>query len=93
MVACITLAQSIIRLSANFPMQYTRTLKKVCLEIEKAQRAFIWGDTETKQKTHLINWATLCLPKVFKGLGFKCLNIMNEAFILKLRQELLTKPN
>jgi len=41
--------------------------KKNC-EIGKVCRGFSWGDKEGKGKVHLINWKTLCQPKLEGGL-------------------------
>jgi hypothetical protein len=59
----ITLAKSVIQAIPIYPM-LTMLIPKSCLkEIEKARRAFIWGDTEDKRKAHMISWETMTQPK------------------------------
>jgi hypothetical protein len=54
------------------------------------QRAFIWGDTDDKRKAHLISWDTMTQPKSCRGLGFRKLNSMNEACLMKIGWSLMT---
>ncbi|PNX94786.1 ribonuclease H [Trifolium pratense] len=49
----ITLAKSIIQAIPIYPMMTTPIPTSVLKEIEKVQRAFIWGDTEEKRKAHI----------------------------------------
>lgn len=53
----------------------------------------MWGSTPAQRKPHLVNWETLCLPKSLGGLGFKKIPHMNEAFILKLVWDIVSRPN
>ncbi|PNX95782.1 ribonuclease H [Trifolium pratense] len=44
------------------------SIPKSCLhEIEKIQRAFIWGDSEEGRKAHMIGWNQVTLPKDLGG--------------------------
>lgn len=61
-----------------------RQTKGICMEIEKICRRFIWGMKEGRGKTHLLNWRTLCRPKVEGGLGLRRMQDMNKAFTMKL---------
>lgn len=54
---------------------------------------FIWGSSLNARKCHLIVWDTLCLPKFLGGLGFKNTSHVNDAFIMKIGWNVLTKPN
>ncbi|KAL4374816.1 hypothetical protein S245_017461 [Arachis hypogaea] len=91
MAGRVTLAQSAISPVAYFSMQHNRIPISICNEIEKAQRAFIWGSDDSNRKAHLIGWHTLCLPKTMGGLGMKNLNTMNKAFLAKISWELIDK--
>ncbi|KAL4299447.1 hypothetical protein AHAS_Ahas17G0101800 [Arachis hypogaea] len=82
----ITLVQSAISPSINFDMMYTSIPKGVCLEIEKMQRRFIWGEETNKRRIHNVNWEVLCKPKIN---GRMRLEAMNEAFLVKLLWRLL----
>jgi ribonuclease HI len=86
----ITLAKSVIQAIPTYPMM-SMSIPKSCLqEIEKAQRAFIWGDTEDKRKAHVISWNTLTQPKDCGGLGLRNLQSMSEACLMKMGWSLMT---
>ncbi|XP_061373188.1 berberine bridge enzyme-like 8 [Gastrolobium bilobum] len=70
-----------------FQMQSTKIPSAVCKEIERIQRDFIWGDHDGIRRNHLINWKTITLPKSAGGLGFKKLELMNDAFMAKMAWE------
>ncbi|XLU60381.1 hypothetical protein S245_019590 [Arachis hypogaea] len=93
MAGRVVLAQSSITPVAYYQMQHGRISKAVCHQIEQAQRAFVWGLDEQHRRAHLINWRTLCLPKEIGGLGFKSLERMNTAFLLKVCWELINHSN
>lgn len=58
--------------------------KSILLEIEKVQRAFIWGDTQDKCRVHVIDWRTMSLPKVNGGAAMCNLRKTNTACLMKL---------
>lgn len=80
----ITLEKSVLSAIPIYPMMTTRLPKCVNNEIEKAQRVFVWDHDLNERKTHLIGWKTFCQPKSKGGMGFRSLNLMNEACIFKL---------
>jgi hypothetical protein len=80
----ITLAKSVIQAIPIYPMM-SLPIPNSCLnEIEKIQRAFIWGDTEDKRKAHMVGWETITKPKCSGGLGFRKLQCMNKACLMKM---------
>ncbi|MCI59168.1 RNA-directed DNA polymerase (Reverse transcriptase) [Trifolium medium] len=48
-------------------------------EIQRMQRNFIWGDTESKRKFHAIGWDKIAVLKWMGGLGMRKLDFMNKA--------------
>ncbi|PNX57873.1 hypothetical protein L195_g050625, partial [Trifolium pratense] len=63
----------------------TTAIPKACLnEIQKIQRAFIWGDDESGRKYHAVSWENVTKPKVYGGLGIRRLVHMNKACLMKL---------
>ncbi|KAL4298891.1 hypothetical protein AHAS_Ahas17G0046200 [Arachis hypogaea] len=89
----VVLAQSSIGPIANFAMQHSKLPKGICSKVEKAQRNFVWGSDENHRRVHLISWETLCLPKDAGGLGFKRLEVMNQAFLFKICWNLNEDPD
>ncbi|XP_061339878.1 uncharacterized protein LOC133286473 [Gastrolobium bilobum] len=64
--------------------------KCLSLEIERLQRNFIWGDSETKKKTHYVSWEQICQSRECGGLGIMNLRRQNEAFMQKLAWQVMT---
>jgi hypothetical protein len=86
----ITLAKSVIQATPIYPMMSTPIPKSCLQEIEKAQRAFIWGDTEDKRKAHMVSWDTITQSKPCGGLGLRKLQSMNEACLMKMGWSLMS---
>lgn len=63
-------------------MQMTFLPKRVCDEIDKACRNFIWGDGREGEKVHLVAWDKICSPKFKGGLGLRKSRHVNMAFML-----------
>jgi hypothetical protein len=54
-----------------YPMM-TAAIPKACLnEMQKFQRAFIWGDDNGGRKYHAVSWENVTLPKAHGGLGMR----------------------
>jgi hypothetical protein len=61
-----------------------------CLnEIQKIQRSFIWGDNDNKRHTHMVGWNIMTLSKQHGCMGFKNLQMMNEACLIKMNWALV----
>ena len=70
-------------------MQTMALPKTVCNTLDKMNRDFIWGDTNTSKKVHLVNWNTLCKPKNLGGLGLREDYNNNLAMLSKLGWKVL----
>lgn len=68
----------------GYVFQSSLILVSVCLEAEKICRDFVWGSTADLRKCHLISWDKLCCPKEVGGLGFRRLQMLNKAHMMKL---------
>lgn len=80
----ITLTQSMIQALPIYSMQTIRLPTNINKKIEKVCRKFIWCGASESKKLHLVNGANLCQPKEYGGLGFKDLQLMNDAQLMKL---------
>lgn len=54
------------------------TPKSILKKIRALQRNFLWGGTEEHQKWDLVDWNTLCAPKVSEGLDLRVPEISND---------------
>jgi len=80
----VTLAKAVIEVVPIYPMM-TTAIQKACLnEINKIQRAFIWGNEDGNRKYHAVRWDLVTLPKAVGGLGIRHLVNMNKACLMKL---------
>lgn len=87
-VGRITLAKAIIKAIPTYSIM-TSTLPKASLkEIQKAQRAFIWGDSKVGKKVHIVSWDNITKPKCMGGLRIRNLIDMNRACLFKLEWSL-----
>ncbi|KAL9667760.1 hypothetical protein QQ045_002125 [Rhodiola kirilowii] len=57
--------------------------KSVSQELEKIQRSFLWGGSESRCKMHYVKWATVKKPKRFGGLGIQDMIEKNLALLAK----------
>ncbi|GAU11214.1 hypothetical protein TSUD_342040 [Trifolium subterraneum] len=80
----VTLSKAVIEAIPIYPMM-TTAIPKACLqEIQKIQRAFIWGDDDDGRKYHAVNWEIVTKPKAYGGLGIRRLVHMNQACLMKI---------
>ncbi|KAF7807009.1 ribonuclease H [Senna tora] len=88
-----TLVQSVCSTMLLYHMQHAMLPKGVISEIEKLERAFLWGSSPKKKRLHQISWNKICIPRRLGGLGILSLKDMNLAFLFKLVWQLLTYDN
>ena len=54
---------------ADYVMQGALLPSRVCQELDRAHRNFLWGSTPEKRKMHMVNWDKVTLPTDHGGLG------------------------
>ena len=67
----ITLINAVTTAIPTHVMQCTMLPTKVCKEIDKINRKFLWADSTTRRKIHLLNCYSATKPKSLGGLGIK----------------------
>ena len=80
----LVLVKSSATLVAEYYMQCQSLPIKVCNQIDKLIRDFLWGSTEEKRRLHLVRWETVMLPKELGGLGLHNMKDINNALLAKL---------
>ncbi|KAF7841372.1 ribonuclease H [Senna tora] len=87
----ITMVQSVASAIPNYAMQTASLPIRVCNDVEKLNRDFIWGSSSTQRKTHLVAWENVCKPKGSGGLGVRHMRFQNAAFMTKLGWRLVNQ--
>ena len=68
----------------EYTMQCHKLPAKVCEEVNKLVRNFLWGSTMDKKKMHLVGWHKVTNPTNMGGLGNFDMQARNAAFLAKL---------
>ncbi|CAA0819658.1 Unknown protein [Striga hermonthica] len=89
----LVLTQSVLSTMPFYSMQTVWLPLSILDELEKHCRRFIWGGSTTHRKASLVSWETVCKPKDDGGLRLKYQRKMNDALLMKLGWQLLTRPD
>ena len=57
--------------------------KALCDTINSTLAKYWWGQTKDEKKIHWINWKKLCTPKKKGGMGFRDIQALNLALLVK----------
>ena len=76
-----------------YAMQTTYLPSSVRVKIDQLCRRFIWSGAGSQHKLSLVSWNNICRPKSNGGLGFKDMEIMNKALLMKAAWDLFINPS
>ncbi|KAH9734293.1 putative ribonuclease H protein [Citrus sinensis] len=89
----VTLAQSVLQAIPIYAMQTTYLPSSVRIKIDQLCRRFIWSGAGSQRKLSLVSWDIICRPKSNGGLGFKDMDLMNKALLMKVAWDLFINPS
>ncbi|KAL8136317.1 hypothetical protein V2J09_002318 [Rumex salicifolius] len=84
MAGRITLCNSVLCSIPVYSMASLKLPTSVCKELNRLNKAFIWGSWEDRRRIHLVKWSEVCKPKKLGGLGVKDMISLNSACCGKL---------
>ena len=79
----MVLVKSAIAPVAEYYMQCQALPVKICDQVDKHIRDFLWGSTEEKRRMHLVCWDKVTLPKELGRLGLHKMKKRNYAILAK----------
>ncbi|KAJ8749632.1 hypothetical protein K2173_026281 [Erythroxylum novogranatense] len=85
----MTLCQSVLGALPLYMMQTAKLPTGLLNQLDNYCNRFIWGDTQERNRMHLISWRQVGTLKCSGGLGLKNLGAMNVAFRMKLGWSIL----
>lgn len=79
----LTLIKSVLASLPIYYMSIFKMPKGVANKINRLQAAFLWGDSETKRKVHMVSWEVVSKPQSHGGLGVRNIAEINDFLLLK----------
>lgn len=89
----IVLTQSVTSTIPGYVMQCTALPPNILQWIDKLNRNFLWGNSETRKKVHLIGWNKITKAKEDGGLGIHVAKQKNTTLLAKLNWRFHTEKS
>lgn len=89
----MTMLQSVLSAIPAFAMSCFRLPVGLCNQIQSVLIRFWWDNSNGDKKICWLAWDKLTKPKSMGGLGFRDVQLFNQALLGKIAWRILTKPN
>ena len=96
---CLSSARRLVLIKAavtsilEYAMQCHKLLVKVCEDVNKLTRDFLWGSTVEKKKMHLVGWNKDTYPIILGGLRIFEMKVRNSEILAKLCWWIASSPD
>lgn len=76
-----------------YTMSCFKIPNNVCNKINKICAKFWWGSSDNNKKIHWKSWKSLCCSKDLGGMGFREIQLFNQAILAKLSWRIVKGPS
>jgi hypothetical protein len=78
----VILVQSVTSTIPAYYMQNVALPIRVCSNLDKLNRDFLWSSTDERKKMHMVSWDKVCRPRDLGGLGLYSTKLGTLLFLL-----------
>jgi hypothetical protein len=79
----VTLVNSCLNINSLYMLSFLEAPKDFIEKADLHRKRMVWHEIDGKNRYHMVNWRTVCLPKDCGGLGVLDLATMNKSLLCK----------
>ncbi|CAA7014090.1 unnamed protein product [Microthlaspi erraticum] len=87
------LLKSVLSVMPSYTMSCFKLPKSLCKRIQSVLTRYWWDDKPDKRKMSWVSWDRLTIPKNEGGLGFREIEVFNDALLAKIGARIIQNPD